>query len=70
MKSLTAEALLAIPVDKPELLFSAYEGADVAAVSKSWSGSTAMVVGHALAGMSSSTSVAVKRGSVVRFPKK
>lgn len=46
------------------------EGADVAAVSKSWSGSTAMVVGHALAGMSSSTSVAVKRGSVVRFPKK
>ena len=45
------------------------EGADAAAVTKSWSSSTSVVVARALDGLSSSTEVAVKRGSVVRFDK-
>ena len=45
------------------------EGVATATISKTWSGSTAMVVAKAVAGMSSSTDVAVKRNGVVRFDK-
>jgi hypothetical protein len=46
------------------------EGADVATVTSSWSGSTAVAVAHAIKGLSSSTDVAATKGGVVRFGKK
>jgi len=46
------------------------EGSSAAVVAATWSGDTSVVVAKAVAGMSSSTDVAVKRGGVVRFDKK
>lgn len=46
------------------------EGSSAASVAATWSGSTSVVVAKAVAGMSSSTDVAVKRSGVVRFDKK
>ena len=50
-------------------VIQATEGSDIASVTKSWSGSTSVVVGKALAGLSNATDVALTTSGVVRFKK-